>query len=302
VRVLLSLQPCHRLHWPLFALALCLLSWGALEANAVTKERNRGRPPFSRQSFCRDMPKAVRADHPAIVPLADAIRRITTDPREQLIIVHDVSHLLIDYDSDERVYGQSEFHATLDEMIARRRQAGWVYLRDDCDGRAVFAAHLLAALEIPWRLEASYWKRHAWISARVGGVTYDLLDLRPGDRELNTLSYKLIGRHFSGKSRMPPYFHWRRAWLERTGGDLAIGLRLGLLELESRPGLPKERFSTDWLKKHPEGHWSPLDPRMQTAPYAAFPFQEKLTWAGSVADLGSASNEGRRAIGLSGSP
>jgi hypothetical protein len=224
----------------------------------------------------KEMPLSVRPDHPAIVPVADAIRAITQDPLEQLIVVHDVSHLLIDYDADERVYGRVEFHATLDEMIARRRQAGWVYLRDDCDGRAVFAAHLLANLGIAWRLEASYWKRHAWISAKVNGVTYDLLDLRPGDRELETFSYKAFGRHFTRKTRQPPFFHWRRAWLERTQGDLEIGRRLGLLEVHSQPGNLKERFSVDWARKAPDAKASPRDPRVDIAPFAGFPFREPL--------------------------
>jgi hypothetical protein len=122
------------------------------------------------------MAASIRPNHPAILPVAHAIRRVTTDPLEQIVMVNDVTHLLVDYDDDDRVYEAEEFHATFEEMLARRREAGWLYLRDDCDGRAVFAAHLLASLGIPWRLEASYWKEHAWVIARVNGVDYDLLD------------------------------------------------------------------------------------------------------------------------------
>ena len=105
----------------------------------------------TREHFRHDMAATVRPDHPAIVPVAAAIRAVTSNPLEQIVMVNDVTHLLVDYDDDERVYGTDEFHATLDEMLARRRQSGWLYLRDDCDGRAVFAAHVLAALGIAWR-------------------------------------------------------------------------------------------------------------------------------------------------------
>src|SRR4051812_43341115 len=165
------------------------------------------------------MPATVRADHPAIAPVVAAIRAVTSNPLEQLVMVNDVTHLLVDYDDDERVYGRTDYHATLDEMLARRRQAGWVYLRDDCDGRAVFAAHLLAGLGIPWRLEASSWKHHAWVTARVDGATYDLLDFRATEPERNRIGFRLIGRWFTHVSRTPPAFDWRRSWLDRTGGN-----------------------------------------------------------------------------------
>lgn len=230
----------------------------------------------NRTHFRHELPKTVRADHPAILPVVAAIRAISQDPREQLMMVNDVTHLLVDYDEDERVYGKIEFHATLDEMIARRREAGWVYLRDDCDGRAIFAAHLLAALGIPWHLQASYWKRHAWITATVGGVEYDLLDLRHDAPECRELSYQLVGRWFTRASRFPPYFNWRQAWVERTHSDLQIGVRLGLLELDSTPGQLHERFAVDWTRLCPEGTISPFDGRTLTAAYAVFPYGEPL--------------------------
>ena len=258
------------------AAVVVLLGWFAIHAGAATANSGPQRTEMTRHTFTKEMPKTVRKDHPLIRPVVDAIRAITTDPREQLIIVHDVTHLLIDYDSDERVYGRVEFHATLDEMIARRRQSGWIYMRDDCDGRAVFAAHLLSGLGIPWKLEASYWKRHAWISARVDGVTYDLLDLGKDDPELRTFAYRTVGHLFTRKTRLPPYFHWRRAWLDRTGADVELGLRLGVLEVGSRPGHLRERLSTDWMKRMPQGATSPLDPMIAAAPFAGFPLRETL--------------------------
>lgn len=231
-------------------------------------------PRHSRENFRHDMARTVRADHPAIVPVADAIRRISRNPLEQLVIVNDVTHLLVDYDDDERVYGAAEFHATFEEMLARRRQAGWLYLRDDCDGRAVFAAHLLAALGIPWRLEASFWKEHAWIVARVNGRDYDLLDLRSNAPETDRLSYKLLGRFFVRPSQRPPAFAWRRAWAERTHEDLGIGLRVGLLSLDSTPGHLRQRYSTDWTLKSPGGSTSPFDDRVLTVAIAGFPYGE----------------------------
>ncbi len=230
----------------------------------------------SRDFFRSDMPASVRGDHPAIRPVAAAIRAVTQDPLQQLVMVNDVTHLLVDYDHDERVYGPIEFHATFEEMLARRRQAGWLYLRDDCDGRAVFAAHLLAALGIPWRLDASYWKEHAWVVARVNGIDYDLLDLRRDAPETNRLSYKLVGHFFVRPTKRVPPFAWRKAWAQRTGRDLKVGLTLGMLALDSTANAQRERFSTDWTHRAPHGRLSPVDDRGFTANVAGFPYGEAL--------------------------
>lgn len=230
----------------------------------------------SRDFFRHSMPETVRGNHPAIQPVAAAIRAVTQDPLQQLVMVNDVTHLLVDYDHDERVYGPIEFHATFEEMLARRRQAGWLYLRDDCDGRAVFAAHLLAALGIPWRLDASYWKEHAWVVARVNGVDYDLLDLRRDAPETNRLSYKLVGHLFVRPTKRVPPFAWRRAWAERTGRDLKVGLTLGMLTLDSTASAQRERYSTDWTQRAPHGRLSPVDDRGVMAGVAGFPYGEAL--------------------------
>jgi hypothetical protein len=231
------------------------------------------------------MAASVRANHPAIAPVAAAIRAITTNPLQQLVMVNDVTHLLVDYDDDERVYGADEFHATFEEMLARRRESGWLYLRDDCDGRAVFAAHLLASLGISWRLEASYWKEHAWVVARVGGVDYDLLDLRGNAPETNRLSYKLFGHLFVRPSVRPPAFAWRRAWAQRTDRDIEKGLTLGLLTIDSTEDRQRERFATDWTTKSPDSRSSPLDSSALSAKVAGFPFGERLHVA-AIAKVG----------------
>lgn len=241
----------------------------------------------TREHFRHNMPATVRADHPAIIPVAAAIRAVTTKPLEQIVMVNDVTHLLVDYDDDERVYGVEEFHATFDEMLARRRSAGWLYLRDDCDGRAVFAAHLLSALGIPWRLEASYWKEHAWIVARVGGVDYDLLDLRRNAPETNRLSYKIFGHMFVRASVRPPAFSWRRAWAQRTGRDLQSGLALGLLTVDSNRNRQRERYATDWSQKSPAGRRSPVEDRALSGNVAGFPYGEPLQFA-TVANVSPA--------------
>jgi hypothetical protein len=230
----------------------------------------------TREYFRHNMAATVRADHPAIVPVAAAIRAVTRNPLEQIVMVNDVTHLLVDYDDDARVYGTEEFHATLDEMLARRRQSGWLYLRDDCDGRAVFAAHLLATLGIPWRLEASYWKEHAWVVARVGGVDYDLLDLRRNAPETNRVSYKLLGHLFVRQSVRPPAFAWRRAWAQRTGRDFRSGLTLGVLTVDSTEGHQRERYATDWTQRSPSGDLSPVDDRALAVTVAGFPYGEPL--------------------------
>jgi hypothetical protein len=221
------------------------------------------------------MAAQVRADHPAILPVAEAIRAITTNPLEQIVMVNDVTHLLVDYDDDKRVYGAEEFHATFEEMLARRKQAGWLYLRDDCDGRAVFAAHLLASLGIEWRLEASFWKEHAWVVAKVNGVEYDLLDLRRNAPETDRVSFRLVGKHFVRASVRPPAFAWRRAWAQRTGRDVSIGVRLGAPLPDSTPANKRERYAMDWTTKAP-GKTIPFDDRAPLATVAGFPYGEPL--------------------------
>jgi hypothetical protein len=219
---------------------------------AVTLAPGAERERSGRNQFLRQMPATVRADHPEIVPVADAVRAVSADPLEQVAIVHHVTRLLVEYDSDRRVYGREDYHATLDEMIAVRDREGWAYLRDDCDGRAVFAAHLLAALDLPWRLEASFMKGHAWVSTWVDGQRYDLLDLRESDPELRSLSYRVVGRHVLRRSNPPPEFNWRRAWRERTAGDIAVGLRLGLVELRVSEERYQMRYAVDWTLLRPE--------------------------------------------------
>ncbi|HEX2100657.1 MAG TPA: hypothetical protein VHF69_08345, partial [Candidatus Synoicihabitans sp.] len=204
-------------------------------------------PRPSASAFHARLGPTVRADHPRIVPLAEAIRRLSDDPVEQLVIVDRVTRLQVDYDSDLRVYGRRDYHATLDEMIERRAAAGWSRLRDDCDGRAVFAAHLLAALDLPWRLHGSYAKRHAWVSSVIGGVRYDLLDLQAGDPETRAWSYRWLARWSAGSSRALPEFAWRTAWRMRTSADVEIGERLGLLEYDETTTRRRERYAVNWL-------------------------------------------------------
>ncbi len=254
-----------------------MLAWFGLAAlwMALAMPAARAEIAPSISAFCREMPRTVRADHPAIVPIAAAIRAVTTDPLQQLVMVNDVTHLLIDYDDDARVYGRPEFFATLDEMIAKRRDEGWVYLRDDCDGRAVFAAHLLAALDIPWKLTASRLKHHAWVIARVGGVDYDLLDFRPDHATPKGFS-GMMTRLFVRESHRPPSFDWREAWVTHTNRDLNVGLRLGMVTLDSTPSHLVQRYARDWTVLHPDGDNSPRDDSALAASCAGFPYGEQL--------------------------
>lgn len=279
-------------------MALGLAALGALLPHGV-QAGALGGIRHTREYFRASMPASVRADHPAIQPVVAAIRAITTDPLQQLVVVNDISHLLVDYDDDQRVYGAEEFHATFEEMLARRREAGWVYLRDDCDGRAIFAAHLLAALGISWRLEASYWKEHAWIVAHVGGTDYDLLDLRSGAPETNRLSYKLLGRHFVRPSKRPPAFAWRKAWAQRTNRNFEIGMTLGLLAIDSTPARQYERFATDWTTRAPNSVGSPVDDRFSQVTIAGFPYGEHLNPDVMVAQAPGAPAEKPVSVGVS---
>jgi hypothetical protein len=233
---------CRR--WLVIGLAA---GWGVATQTSWARAVEEG-GRSSRHHFRTELSKTVRADHPFIVPIADGIRQLTVDPLEQLVVVEHVTKLLVEYDSDRRVYQRADYHATLDEMIARARAERWAYLRDDCDGRAVFAAHLLGALNLPWRLEGSYWKGHAWVSTEVAGVRYDLLDLRPSDPELQRTGYQLVGRILTRRSRPPPPFAWRQAWLVRAHGDLALGRRLGLIETSQSWPQAEERFVVNHVR------------------------------------------------------
>lgn len=181
-------------------------------------------------TFAGALSPTVVSDHPAVQPIAAAIRRVSSDPVEQLCLVQQVTRRWVEYTSDQSVYGRRDYYATLDEMLGRREAEGWTRLRDDCDGRAVFAAHLLAALGLPWQLEGSRWKGHAWVSTRIDGVHYDLLDLQADDPELQSRTYRWIGRFFTAPSQPPPLVDLRTAWRDRTGEDPTIGAALGLLD------------------------------------------------------------------------
>lgn len=247
-------------------LALVPLSASALELSGES-------PTIAR--FKSKLAASVRADHPAIVPVADAIRQVTSNPLEQLVMVNDVTHLLVDFDDDWRVYGRDEYHATLDEMIQNRREHGWLYLRDDCDGRAVFAGHLLASLGIKYRLEGSRIRAHAWVVATIDGTDYDILDFQPEGAPTGSTAYKLFNWMLRPPNH-PPLFEWRRAWAQRTNFDVASGIRLGLLAVDSAPGQLHERRATDWARLAPGVAVTPPDNRALSAQTAGFPFGEPL--------------------------
>ncbi|MBA4137511.1 MAG: hypothetical protein C0518_09370 [Opitutus sp.] len=254
-------------------LAAALLAFGfATNAQALPL---RAEKESTIATYRHELPKTVRANHPAITPVADAIRAVTKNPLEQLVMVNDVTHLLVDFDEDWRVYGREEYHATLDEMIQNRRENGWLYLRDDCDGRSVFAAHLLAALGIEWRFEASRVKAHAWIVATVGGKEYDLLDYQPEGAPVNTAYYKMWSWTLRDPVH-PPLFEWRREWAKRTGFDVGVGVMLGLLAPDSTRDNLRERRSTDWAKLSPKTPTTPPDERALALSVAGFPLGESL--------------------------
>jgi hypothetical protein len=66
------------------------------------------------------MAATVRANHPAILPLAAAVRAITANPLEQLVVVNDVTHLLVDFDEDRRVWGVEEYRFSRRWRLAAR--------------------------------------------------------------------------------------------------------------------------------------------------------------------------------------
>lgn len=222
-----------------------------LLAPVAAKERGAARPREAGPSpaaFRRVMPVTVRVGHPAVAGVADGIRRLSDDPVEQLSFVAQATRLLVEYDSDRRVYGRRDWHATLDQMVARAEASGWTYLRDDCDGRAVFAAHVLEELGFRWRLKASGLKRHAWVSVVVAGRAYDLLDLRPDDPELQTLAYRAVGRWLVRRSQPPPFTDLRARW-RRRGADVALGRTLGLITVAPGGGEAQPRFAVNWVRR-----------------------------------------------------
>src|SRR5690606_1315494 len=74
------------------AFAVCLLVFSVIGSQPSAGAA----PGFARHTrdyFRQEMPRTVRADHPAIRPVAEAIRAVTTNPLEQLVMVNDVTHL-----------------------------------------------------------------------------------------------------------------------------------------------------------------------------------------------------------------
>lgn len=237
-------------------------------------------------TYRNDLARTVRPDHPAILPVVEAIRAVSREPLEQIVMVNDVTHLLVDFDDDQRVYGREEYHATLDEMLANRREHGWLYLRDDCDGRAVFAAHLLSSLGIQWRFEASRIKGHAWVVATVEGKDYDLLDYQPEGAPVHTASYKLWSWTLRDPVH-PPLFEWRREWAKRTQLNVGVGVQLGLLAPDSTRDNLRERRSTDWARLAPRVPTTPPDERALALSVAGFPLGEQLRPTVSAVDAAS---------------
>lgn len=281
-------RPAFRGHRRPLLIAVALLS--SLTSDSSARSARPGlenTPRHTISHFSQDLPRLVRADHPAILPVAEAIRAVTLDPLEQIAMVHDITHRLVEYDEDLRVYGRDEYHATLDEMIARRREAGWLYLRDDCDGRAVFAAHLLASLQIPWELRASSLKAHAWVTATVAGRRYDLLDLTPDNPSAQRLAFRIFGRALMRASNPPPAFDWRRRWAIACGKNVGIGIRLGLLSPESSSEMQRYHYSIDWAKAMPNLHTAALETRSGDQLLAGFPVGEMLRPGNALAQVDS---------------
>src|SRR5690606_37699445 len=94
------------------------------------------------------------------------------------------------------------------------------------------------------------------------------------------------GRHFVRESHRPPAFAWRRAWAERTGSDIDVGLTLGMLALDSKPGRLQQRYATDWTSKAPRDVRSPADDRALTSVIAGFPYGEPR-FVGALAAAGA---------------
>jgi hypothetical protein len=107
-------------------------------------------------------------------------------------------------------------------------------------------------------------------------VDYDLLEFRPARPETKSLGYQLVGRHFTRPEHRPPYFAWRSAWRERTGCDLELGKRLGLLTLDATDRDLTERYATDWTQVQPLGRESPAEVRFVGSDSAGFPLGEPL--------------------------
>ena len=58
-----------------------------VSARPASTPSERVYPRHTREHFRHNMAASVRADHPAIVPVANAIREVTKDPVEQIVRV-----------------------------------------------------------------------------------------------------------------------------------------------------------------------------------------------------------------------
>ena len=119
---------------------------------------------------------------PEIRGLADTILGLHVPPPVMAALVAEVTRVRITYTSDVELYGWSDYVPTIEEMRQRARAEGWPTLREDCDGRAVFALSLARTCGLEARSVSSARFQHVWIRVFTPAEAWDLLPA-DGDRQ-----------------------------------------------------------------------------------------------------------------------
>lgn len=109
----------------------------------------------------RDPNALIEPDNKALQPLMDELRpQIGADrsPKETLRLVEQFVYRKIPYDWDWNVWGTSDYIPTVSEVLEKGRE--------DCDGRAVLGASMLANLGFKAELVTDF--SHVWVKTEHG--------------------------------------------------------------------------------------------------------------------------------------
>ncbi|MCO6436269.1 MAG: transglutaminase domain-containing protein [Phycisphaerae bacterium] len=103
----------------------------------------------------------VEPDNPGLEPLVEELRprlENVTDPHQVLGVVERFVYEKVPYDWDWNTWGAADYIPTVTEILAKGRE--------DCDGRAVLAASLLARLGYDAQIVTDF--THVWVKTPQG--------------------------------------------------------------------------------------------------------------------------------------
>lgn len=138
----------------------------------------------------RDPNLLIEPDAPAIQPLVEELRPHMTDdlsPREALQYVEQFVYEKIPYEWDWNTWGSADYLPTVTEAIEMGRE--------DCDGRAVVAASLLAKFGFNAQIVTDF--AHVWVKTDKGET------MRPGKNKAIVATKEGLQVHWAALSEIP---------------------------------------------------------------------------------------------------